>query len=168
MKKNDITTQFTEFLREKYAIKDFFNPTYIIIGSDNHGIGERVLGCYDGIDAKKFIVETGLAQMIKYVCNSYHGLKVAYTNEVGNLCKELGIDGEKLMEIFVQDTKLNISPYYHIPGEAFGGHCLPKDLSVLQKKSKELKIKSPIIDAISKSNDIQKRKDKKEKVSHLQ
>ena len=140
-----------EFLREKHAIDDFFDPSFIIVGGKQR-IAEKVISLYDKIDAKKFIVSEGIGQMIKYVSNSFHALKVAYTNEIGTLCKKLGIDGKKLMEIFVQDTKLNISPYYHTPGKAYGGACLSKDTQVLQTNAKKLKVKCPIIQSIEKSN----------------
>lgn len=150
-----------EFLREKHAIDDFFDPSFIIVGSDKQRIAEKVMSLYDKIDAKKFIVDEGIGQMIKYLNNSWHSCKVAYTNEIGSLCKKLGIDSKKLMEIFVQDTKLNVSPYYHIPGKAFSGSCLPKDLAVLQNNIKKLKINCPIIQSIEKSNEIQKKRDEK-------
>lgn len=150
-----------EFFREKTAVQDFFNPSFIVVGAENKKIGKKVLECYDGIEAKKFIVKPEIAQMIKYLCNSWHACKIVFTNEIGRICEKIGIDGDKLMGLFCEDTKLNISPYYHKIGNAFSGSCLPKDLKVLQTKAKELKVKCPLIDSISKSNEIQKRGDKK-------
>lgn len=154
----DITTN-PEFLRELVAVEDFFNPSYIVVGADKKEVGQKVMDCYDGIDSKKFIVDNNVAQMIKYANNSWHGCKVAFTNEIGKVCDSFGVDKYKLMELFCEDTRLNINKYYHKPGKAFEGHCIPKDLIVLQKKSKQLKTKNPLINSISKSNDIQKKID---------
>lgn len=151
----DIATN-PEFLRELTAIDDFFNPSYIVVGADKREIGQRVIDCYGQIDSKKFIVDNEIAQMIKYANNSWHGCKVAFTNEIGNVCDMIGVDKDKLMELFCEDTMLNINKYYHKPGKAFEGHCISKDLAVLQKESKQLKIKNPLINSISKSNDVQK------------
>ncbi len=148
-----------EFLREKYAIKDFFNPSFIIVGSEDTIVSKQVMECYKRINAKKFIVNENIAQMIKYVNNSFHALKVSYTNEIAAICKRVNVDSKKLMGLFCEDTQLNISPSYFKPGKAYGGRCLSKELSVLQKSIKRLKVKSPIINAISESNEEQKKRD---------
>lgn len=141
-----------EFLREGTAIKDFFNPPFIIIGSENKDIAKKIIYLYKNINTKKFIVKPDIAQMIKYVSNSWHALKVTFANEIGAICSELGIDSKNLMGLFLEDNQLNISPYYLKPGFAYGGSCLPKDLAALQRNSFKLKVHSPILDSISKSN----------------
>ncbi len=148
-----------EFLREASAEFDFMNPPFIIVGSRDLAIGKRVMDVFDKINAKKYIMNPEEAQMIKYVCNAWHGCKVVFTNEVGNICNDLGIDGDEVMKIFCEDTKLNISTNYHRIGEPYGGHCLPKDLSVLQYNSD--KTKNILIDSISKSNDVREEEWKK-------
>ncbi len=150
-----------EFLREDYALEDFFNPCYIVVGADNKEVGKRVMECYHRIAAGKFLVETNVAQMIKYANNSFHALKVAFTNELAAICGETDIDSNKLMGLFCEDIELNISPSYLTPGKAYGGRCLPKDLSVLQDNINKLKVKCPVIKAISESNKEQIKRDEK-------
>lgn len=160
----DVTTN-PEFLRELNAIEDFFNPSYIVVGADKKEVGQKVMDCYKKINCKKFIVDSGVAQMIKYANNSWHGCKVAFTNEIGKVCDNVGVDKYKLMGLFCEDTRLNINKYYHKPGKAFEGHCIPKDLAVLQSNSKRLKIKNPLINSISRSNDVQKNIDSHSKLN---
>ncbi len=150
-----------EFLRAKTATEDFFNPSMIVVGSKDKKISKKVMVCYRGIKSKKFIVDEGTAQMIKYVNNPFHALKVVFTNEISAVCKKVNVDSKKLMGLFCEDTHLNISPYYFKPGKAYGGLCLPKDLAVLQSNIKNLKVKCPVIKSISESNEIQIKKDKK-------
>lgn len=144
-----------EFLREIQAVDDFFDPCYIVVGADKKEIGQRVMDCYSEINAKKFIVNNGIAQMIKYANNSWHGCKVAFTNEIALICNKAGVNADEVMKLFCEDEKLNISPYYMKPGKAYDGSCLPKDLAVLQKRGKQLGLKNPLINSISKSNEIQ-------------
>ena len=150
-----------EFLREAHAIKDFFNPSLIVVGSNNKKVGKQVMEYYKNIKAKKFIVNENIAQMIKYTNNSFHALKVVFSNEIAAICKKINVDSKKLMELFCEDTDLNISPYYLKPGKAYSGRCIPKDLAILQKRAKRLRIKCPIINSISESNKIQILRDKK-------
>jgi GDP-mannose 6-dehydrogenase len=143
-----------EFLREGSAIEDFFNPPMIIIGSEDKDqkTAKEVLNIFKSIDADTWIVSPNIAQMIKYVDNTWHGLKVCFANEIGSICNKMNINSKILMDLFCQDTKLNISPYYMMPGFAFSGSCLPKDTAMLKNNANKRNIDCPIINAISKSN----------------
>ena len=141
-----------EFLREGSAIRDFYEPPKTIIGETDQRSGDVVTALYENIDAPLIRVDVATAEMVKYSDNAWHANKVAFANEIGNICKELGIDGQKVMSIFCQDNKLNLSPYYLRPGFAFGGSCLPKDVRALCYKSRALDLKTPLLDSLLPSN----------------
>lgn len=144
-----------EFLREGSSIFDFYHPPFTLIGSDNETASGIIRALYQHLDAPVITVGVKEAEMIKYTCNSFHALKVAFANEIGNLCKSLGADSHKVMEIFCNDTKLNLSSAYLKPGFAFGGSCLPKDLRAITYKAKEMDVESPLLNSILPSNKLQ-------------
>jgi GDP-mannose 6-dehydrogenase len=141
-----------EFLREGSSIKDFYAPPFTLIGADDEGTTAMVRELYSGIDAPVITTSVKSAEMVKYVCNCFHALKVSFANEVGNICKAVGVDSHEVMDIFCQDTKLNLSPYYLKPGFAFGGSCLPKDLRAINYKAKQVDVEVPVLSAILPSN----------------
>jgi len=143
-----------EFLREGTAIEDFFNPPYTLIASQSKEALKILHGLYKDINGE--IVETDVlvAEIIKFVNNSYHALKVSYANEVGRICKKLNIDSAKVMDIFCMDKKLNISPYYFKPGFSYGGSCLPKDLKAFNLLAYDKYTQVPVLSSIDKSNEI--------------
>ena len=141
-----------EFLREGTAVFDYYNPPKTVIGETDTKAGELLMQLYTKMTAPLIRTEVETAEMVKYADNTWHAVKVAFANEIGNLCKAEGIDGHKVMEIFCQDTKLNLSPYYMKPGFAFGGSCLPKDVRALMYKGKSLDMELPLINAILPSN----------------
>jgi GDP-mannose 6-dehydrogenase len=144
-----------EFLREGTAVWDYRNPPKTVIGATDDTSASLLAGLYAGFDAPLLRTTIETAEMVKYVDNVWHALKVGFANEIGNLCKGLGIDSHVVMDIFCQDTKLNLSPYYLKPGFAFGGSCLPKDVRALTYKARTLDIPTPILGAILPSNELQ-------------
>jgi GDP-mannose 6-dehydrogenase len=144
-----------EFLREGTSIKDFLDPPFTLIGADTAQAANAVRSLYAGLEAPVHVVAVRVAEMVKYACNCYHGLKVGFANEIGNICKALNVDSHEVMRVFCEDRKLNISAAYLKPGFAFGGSCLPKDLRAVTHKARELDIDTPILRATLASNRIQ-------------
>lgn len=144
-----------EFLREGSAVHDFRHPPKTVIGEVDSASGDLLAELYGEMAAPLIRTDIETAEMVKYVDNVWHALKVGFANEIGNICKEIGADGHQVMNIFCQDTKLNISPYYMKPGFAFGGSCLPKDLRALTYMAKREDLVLPIINSIIPSNSLQ-------------
>ncbi len=144
-----------EFLREGTAVADYFAPPKTVIGEIDRASGDVLVKLYGHMPCPLIRTDYETAEMVKYADNTWHALKVSFANEIGNICKGLGLDSHKLMDIFCQDTKLNLSPYYLKPGFAFGGSCLPKDVRALSYKAKLLDVQVPIINAILPSNQLQ-------------
>jgi GDP-mannose 6-dehydrogenase len=144
-----------EFLRESSAVNDFFNPARTVIVAVSKKDFDMVAECYKDINAPLIMTEIRTAEMVKYSDNIFHSLKVCFSNEIGNVCKALGVDSHDVMDIFSQDTKLNLSPVYLKPGFAFGGSCLPKDLRALTYCAKTLDLDLPLINSIIPSNEFQ-------------
>ena len=152
----DVSVVFNpEFLREGTSIRDFYAPPYTIIGAEDQRAGDAVRALYEGIQAPVHVVPYAVAEMIKYASNSYHGMKVAFANEIGSLCKALDVDGHEVMRIFCEDTKLNVSAAYLRPGFAFGGSCLPKDLRAIVYRARQLDVQTPLLAATLESNERQ-------------
>jgi GDP-mannose 6-dehydrogenase len=146
-----------EFLREGHGVDDFYDPPYVVIGRVP-GLGDdslRQLWTTLPITAPIIELTATEAEMLKYASNAFHALKVVFANEVGAICKSLDVDGQRLMDVFVQDSRLNTSGSYLMPGFAFGGSCLPKDVDALDYLGKTLDLRLPVLNSIRRSNELQ-------------
>ena len=141
-----------EFMRESDSVYDFYNPPKTIVGALRASDADVVAQLFEGLSGPLIKTSIETAEMVKYVDNAFHGLKVVFANEIGNICDALGVDAHAVMSIFCEDTKLNISPCYLKPGFAFGGSCLPKDVRALTYESRRLDINTPVLNAILPSN----------------
>jgi GDP-mannose 6-dehydrogenase len=141
-----------EFLREGVAIDDFHNPPKTVIGTTDFTTAEIMRRIYAPVDDKPILTTIEVAETIKYVDNVWHATKVCFANEVGRLCKPLGVDSHAVMDIFTQDQKLNLSAYYLKPGFAYGGSCLPKEVRAVQHVASTLGVDLPMIGALERSN----------------
>ncbi len=144
-----------EFLREGSAVRDFNTPPKTVIGELDAVSGDRLAEIYSNLEAPLIRTDLETAEMVKYVDNCWHALKIGFANEIGSLSKKFGVDSHKVMDIFCQDRKLNISTAYLRPGFAFGGSCLPKDLRALAYRAKIHDLELPILNSILPSNEIQ-------------
>src|SRR5438876_6069726 len=142
-----------EFMREGTAVADFLEPSITIIGAADPAHSAMLRQLYAWAPGRVFETSFRSAELVKYICNTWHAVKVAFANEVGTMAKGLGVDAEAVVEIFTADTKLNISPTYLKPGFAFGGSCLPKDVRALNYRAKELDLNLPLFRSILPSNE---------------
>ncbi len=147
-----------EFMREGSSIRDFDHPPFVLIGSDEAGSRAVLRSLYASVNAEVVETEIRTAEMIKYVCNCFHALKVCFGNEIADMCDALGADAQEVMRIFRLDRKLNISEAYLTPGFAFGGSCLPKDLRALLCASRINAVNVPVLSSILPSNEGQIRR----------
>ncbi|MGD1018507.1 MAG: UDP-glucose/GDP-mannose dehydrogenase family protein [Verrucomicrobiia bacterium] len=141
-----------EFMREGSAIRDFYEPPFVVIGERHAGAGDSLAELYRCVDAPQVRITVRAAEAIKFACNAFHATKITFANEIGQFCKAHGIDSHEVMDIVCRDTKLNISKTYLKPGLAYGGSCLPKDLRALVGRAREKDVELPMLDAIARSN----------------
>lgn len=141
-----------EFLREGQAIRDFLDPARTVIAASDDASAERLAGLLAGLPGPVIRVDFTTAELMKYVDNAWHALKVGFANEVGSMAKALGVDGHALMAAFCLDQKLNLSAAYLRPGFPFGGSCLPKDLRALGQAGRDLDLELPILASVLDSN----------------
>lgn len=144
-----------EFMRTGTSIEDFEHPPFTVVGTSDQRLAQMLADMYAGIEAPFRCVGAREAEMLKYACNAFHGVKVTFANEIGAICKRLGIDSHSVMALFVEDTKLNASQSYLRPGFAFGGSCLPKDLRAITGEAGRLDVPIPLLSSVLPSNDQQ-------------
>lgn len=145
-----------EFLREGSSVEDFSHPAFTLVGSNCDWASAVMREVYARIQAPFIETTPKVAEVMKYICNSFHALKITFANEIGNICQKLEVDSHEVMEIFCKDTKLNTSKAYLRPGFAYGGSCLPKDLKALRTIAHDHYLTTPVLDAIDDSNELQK------------
>ena len=143
-----------EFLREGTAVSDFFGAEFTLVGACDDHVAVALRALYDGIGGPVVVTRVRTAEMLKYVNNAFHALKVAFANEIGRLCKREGVDSHEVMDLFCRDTRLNLGPSYLRPGFAFGGSCLPKDLRAIHHRARHHDLELPVLDGIMVSNDL--------------
>jgi GDP-mannose 6-dehydrogenase len=142
-----------EFMREGSALKDFARPPLTLVGAEDSATAATVRSLYAGLEAPFVHVPVKTAEMVKYVSNTFHALKICFANEIGNICAALGIDAQEVMRVFLMDKKLNVSEAYLRPGFAFGGSCLPKDVRALAYAARTADIAAPLLASILPSNE---------------
>jgi len=141
-----------EFLREGVAVKDFMEPGLLVVGGYDANAARQVAGIYAGIDVSAQLVSVRTAEMIKYACNAFHAVKIAFANEIGALSEAMSVDGTEVMATLCADVKLNSSAAYLKPGFAFGGSCLPKDLRALGSHGRQKNVQIPLLNSTLTSN----------------
>lgn len=144
-----------EFMREGSAIRDFYEPPFIVIGEPRPGDGDLLAELYRCVEAPQVRVSIRAAEAIKFACNAFHALKITFANEIGQFCQAHGIDSHEVMDVFCRDTRLNVSKAYLRPGMAYGGSCLPKDLRALVSRARERDLELPMLEAVARSNAMQ-------------
>jgi GDP-mannose 6-dehydrogenase len=144
-----------EFLREGSALKDFRHPPLTLVGHNHAADAAPTRMLYESVEAPLVSTSIQVAEMMKYTSNAWHAVKVVFANEIGNLCKRVGVDSHEVMDIFCRDDKLNLSSYYLKPGFAFGGSCLPKDIRALQYRAREADLELPLLNSVLASNRLQ-------------
>jgi GDP-mannose 6-dehydrogenase len=146
-----------EFLREGSAVKDYFEPTQIVIGALDQRTAENILAMYTTLDAPRTVTDVSTAEGVKYVSNAWRATKVGFANEIGNMLKRHGVDSHEVMKIFFEDKKINMGPSFLMPGYAFGGSCLPKDIRAICASSNDMGLPTPVFNAILEANNLQVR-----------
>jgi GDP-mannose 6-dehydrogenase len=144
-----------EFLREATAIRDYDDPPFVLVGADDPDAADRVLALYHQVTAEKLVTDTRTAALVKYACNAFHAVKIAFANEVGALARSFGADGHAVMDLVCRDRKLNVSRAYLRPGFAFGGSCLPKDVRALTRHAERDGLAVPLLQSVLPANDAQ-------------
>ena len=143
-----------EFMREGSALQDYYSPPFSVIGTTSERVAQAATSMFARTTATVQVVSPAVAEALKYACNAYHATKIAFANEIARLCDAMDVDAEVVMELFSQDTTLNISSRYLRPGFAFGGSCLPKDVRALSWLARRMDVDVPMLDSVLVSNSV--------------
>ena len=149
---------YPEFLRESTAIEDYYDPGLIVFGSMDEGTSRILTEINEDLPCDIHVVDLRTAEMVKYTSNTWRAVKITFANEIGNIAKAAGLDGQTVMEILCSDTKVNISSYFMRPGFAFGGSCLPKDVRALRHLASEQGTPAHVLNAVLEANEAQIRR----------
>lgn len=144
-----------EFLREGTAIEDYWHPTQIVVGANDAKTGETIMALYEGLEAPRTITDVSVAEGVKYVSNAWRANKISFANEVGNILKRHNVDSHMVMKIIFEDRKINMGPSFLLPGYAFGGSCLPKDVRALRASANDKGLETPVFDSLLAANNLQ-------------
>lgn len=144
-----------EFLREGSALQDHDSPVLTVIGTTSARVAQVATTLFARSEAPVRVVSPAVAETLKYACNAYHATKVSFANEIARICDAVDVDAVEVMDLFAQDTSLNISPRYLRPGFAFGGSCLPKDVRALTHVARRMDVDVPMLDSLLVSNGVQ-------------
>jgi GDP-mannose 6-dehydrogenase len=143
---------YPEFLRESTAIQDYYDPGLIVFGALDAATGDLLTALNKDLPCPVNLVDIRSAEMIKYTSNAWRAVKVTFANEIGNIAKACGLDGQQVMKILCSDHKVSMSPYFMRPGFAFGGSCLPKDVRALRSIASDIGVAAPLLDAVLVAN----------------
>ena len=143
---------YPEFLRESSAIRDYGDPGLIVFGALDSATGALLTELNRDLPCEINLVDLPTAEMAKYTSNAWRAVKVSFANEIGNIAKAAGLDGQRVMSILCSDHKVSMSPTFLRPGFAFGGSCLPKDVRALRAFAAERQVASPLLDAVLVAN----------------
>lgn len=144
-----------EFLREGAALRDYDEPPYTVIGTEDTKAERAVRELYASVQAPVVVTSPEVAETVKDVANIWHATKIAFANEIGRMARAWDLDGRIVMDLITQDTKLNVSPAYLKPGFAYGGSCLPKDLASMLHDARERGVSLPLLEGVQSSNAVQ-------------
>jgi GDP-mannose 6-dehydrogenase len=142
-----------EFLREGTSIRDYDSAPFDLCGVSDPRSADVLKALYAGKGRPFYTTSLETAELVKYVNNAFHALKVAFANEIGRLSQTSGVDSLEVMRLLCEDKRLNISPAYLRPGMAFGGSCLPKDLRALVYEARRRDVAAPLLESILESNE---------------
>jgi GDP-mannose 6-dehydrogenase len=148
------TAMCPEFLREGSGVADFFNPPFVVLGTSNQRVTDLLTDMFSFLNREIRLVDVRSAEALKYACNAFHATKVVFANEMARIFRTYGVDSREVMRVFSEDTVLNISPAYLMPGFAFGGSCLPKDLRALLDMARVNALDVPLLAGAAWSNQL--------------
>jgi GDP-mannose 6-dehydrogenase len=148
------TAMCPEFLREGSGVSDFFNPPFLVLGTADQRVTDLLTEMFSFLNREIRLVDVRSAEALKYACNAFHATKVSFANEMARVFRVFGVDSREVMRVFSEDKVLNISPAYLMPGFAFGGSCLPKDLRALLDMARVNALDVPLLAGTLQSNEL--------------